>query len=74
MPHDATRGGKAIAHQGFANVGSPSRATSRQVVKTKARGKACGDAFISLRPRQGGLDTGPWTMSRTTVYAEDNGS
>uniref|UniRef100_M1DJL3 Uncharacterized protein n=1 Tax=Solanum tuberosum TaxID=4113 RepID=M1DJL3_SOLTU len=39
--------------------GSPSRATSRPVVKTTARRKARGDAFTYERPSQGVLDTGP---------------
>jgi len=58
----ATRGGEAIAHQGYPKVGSPSQATSRPVVKTTARGKAHGVAFTLWEYFQGSIATGQGTM------------
>ncbi|WMV29240.1 hypothetical protein MTR67_022625 [Solanum verrucosum] len=45
--------------------GSPSRATSRLVVKTTDRGKACGVAFTSWEDLQVEEDTGQGTMGTT---------
>ncbi|WMV25054.1 hypothetical protein MTR67_018439 [Solanum verrucosum] len=62
-----------VASHELPNVGPPSRATSRPVVKTTVHGKARCDAFISWSPIQGGLAIGPRTMSRTMATGEDHG-
>ncbi|WMV45301.1 hypothetical protein MTR67_038686 [Solanum verrucosum] len=74
MPHGATRCGEAVASQMLPQKGSPSRATSRLVVKTTARGKARGVSFTLCGVFQVNIATGQGTTGTFTACGALDGS